>query len=187
MRNIIPALLTGFLLLGCGREEPIVTVEKVVKNDEITVAEKTDVKRPFSWKLPDGWKEKEAQGIVTAEFSVPNLKKGRCYMLKLKGDGGGLTANINRWFGQMCIMGVNSEITDELTAASRKYKLNDGHEIMILDFTKYAPDGKSPSMVVGIVTYPDSTLYVKLFGVTDEISGLKEQFIAFAASIRRNN
>ena len=218
MKKFFALISVSMLLLGCGKEEPKVTVEKkenskvteTVKDKEVKVADtvnnmakvattspkgEVSVVKPYSlkkveakrlkWDLPIGWAEREAQGIINAEFSIPNSSDTRCYIIKLHGQGGGIEGNIQRWLGQMCHkpFGTKDEIKLFLKKQLKETTLS-GEELLFVDLTPLALEKKAPAVMVGVITYPTFTLYVKMFGLSEKISPLKDDLLKLCRSIR---
>ena len=55
----------------------------------------------LDWKLPEGWKE-----VTPTDMRLINLRfgegdEGECFLTLLPGGGGGMAANVGRWYGQM--------------------------------------------------------------------------------------
>jgi len=202
------AVLIGLssLLCSCTEEKPVSYVEKIEKETVAKVEQTADKKveshafaksdipsprqkeqqGPFSWKLPQDWTETKSQGIIIAKFSIPALENYRCYITRLAGNGGGIGPNIQRWLGQLQLPALASqEAVDEFLAKQKKFTVPGGNAA-IIDFSEQVADETKPSMVVGIVSYSDQTLYVKLQGAKGAIEKHVAQLSKLTQSITRN-
>jgi len=196
------AAATTIMLASCSKEEPTTYVEKVtVKKEAAPVAKQmpavtapnTDsdipsapkAKEGLSWNKPASWGEERKGGMILVNFTIPEMKKYRCYISSLRGNGGGLEPNIQRWFGQIGLPQIAEKTKmAEFIAKQDEFKIPGAH-VMMIDFTTLASNNSAPSMIVGVVSYPDQTLYVKLQGAASEISKHKADLTALTKSIVR--
>jgi len=57
----------------------------------------------LEWRTPPGWQEVAPTQFRAVNFLLPGEPPGECYLTILRGDAGGLVANVNRWRQQMSL------------------------------------------------------------------------------------
>jgi len=204
---VMPALFAGLLLAGCGSEparQEITTVQdplpvELQRVPDLSTAQRMRVQPPpgqeraeetpaFHWDTPEGWSERPTTPLRTLNFMVAGDPDAECYLTILDGDGGGLLANINRWYGQMAQDGITEEeleALDEypLLGAPAKFVLIDG------DFVGM---GGGPAQegfqIAGLANVQDGKAYfLKFTGPADIVTAELEAFKALAASIHQHS
>lgn len=103
----------------------------------------------------------------------------------LRGDGGGLVNNVNRWRNQVQLKPLDDK--DALTSlAPIKIDGQDGHllDASVPNGTKV--EGKNPveRVVVAIVSHGGQTVYVRMAGAAAAVGEQKKAFDAFVTSLR---
>jgi len=143
----------------------------------------------LDWDLPEGWKQ-----VSPTDIRVINLRFGdgdaaECYLALLRGGGGGLDANIGRWYGQM---GQDAPGADVIAALPRKLLL--GRMAVEIDLEgTYAPGMGSPpksdSRMVGRILPPSGpqgdmfSMFLKMTGPADVVEQNIEKFEQFCESL----
>ncbi|MFT4538071.1 MAG: hypothetical protein ACI835_000503 [Planctomycetota bacterium] len=69
---------------------------------------------PFVWETPASWVELPAQKFRDLNFQPAGNPELECYLTILQGDGGGMTANVNRWRGQLGLGSISDDEVQEL-------------------------------------------------------------------------
>lgn len=145
-------------------------------------------------KAPDSWVRKQAQtSIVEHEFAIPASKPdevdGR---LTLMGAGGGVEANIERWYGQFTQPDGGS--TRE-RAKVKKIKVA-GEDVHLVDISGTYKDQRGPMapavqrpqyrMLAAIIpTKSAGTYYVKLYGPQRTIADHEKAFVTMIEGLVR--
>lgn len=129
---------------------------------------------PFVWDTPDGWVELPPQ-----QFRDVNLRPGgnpdlQCYVTLLAGDGGGLTANINRWRGQLGL----DPITDSQAAALPSAVLL-GEPAVRVELTSEGGEALVGLILIGA----GSMVTVKMTGPADLLADERASFEQFCNSL----
>ena len=130
---------------------------------------------PFVWQMPEDWVELPPQ-----QFRDVNLRPGghpelECYLTILQGSGGGLTANVNRWRGQL---GLDA-ISDEEAAGLARTTLF-GRPAVRVDLA--SEDGTRA--LLGVIYLSTSNMAtVKLTGPPDLVEGQREGFELFRSTL----
>ncbi len=139
----------------------------------------------FEFETPPGW-----QQIAPSEFRNPNFIIGtngeiECYVSTLKGTGGGLLVNANRWRGQMGRAPYSEEDFARLPRATVL-----GHEAVIVDFngdfSGMGADQAKPGyrLVGALIQAPDEAIFIKMIGPDAATEAEKNNFALFAQSLR---
>lgn len=71
----------------------------------------------FQYETPDGWKEAAPTQMRLVNMRFGEGDAGECYLTVLSGGGGGLLANVGRWYGQMSEPAPSAEEVDALPRA----------------------------------------------------------------------
>ena len=73
---------------------------------------------PFVWETPEGWVELAPAQFRDINFRPAGNPEIDCYLTILQGNGGGLTANVNRWRGQFGLDAISDEEVAQLDGAT---------------------------------------------------------------------
>lgn len=140
--------------------------------------------QPPTYKVPKSWEkiEPDKLGFTTARFQVGKGEKAVSVTLtKLGGIGGTVTANINRWRGQV---GLESLEEKEALKTLQAAKV-DGLPGHIFDVTGPEVEGKvTQRIVVVFVTKGEETWFVRIGGPAGSVAEQKADFDAFVKSMR---
>lgn len=202
---VAPSFLAGALLGGCGGYEPrqeITTIEEPSANDlqpvpDLSTAQRMRVQPPpgqeptgaqevsaFEWDTPDGWTERPPTPLRSLNFHVAGNPDAECYLTVLDGDGGGLLANINRWYGQVGQDGI----TEEELAALEEFPLLGAPAKFVQMEGAFTGMGGGPArenyQIAGLANIVDGKAYfLKMTGPTALVSAEIEAMKTLAASI----
>lgn len=140
---------------------------------------------PIEWQVPDNWRRVDNPN----RFRVATFHAGdsaedepvKVAVSSLRGEGGGLLPNLNRWRRQIGLAPVNSPESVESAVAFEGERMRG----MMFDMTGAAPaDGPPRGMIVAVVRTPDRTWYVKMSGAAARIAPHRDEMFAFAKSFR---
>ncbi|MCB1064556.1 MAG: hypothetical protein KDN20_16765 [Verrucomicrobiae bacterium] len=140
---------------------------------------------PFVWTTPEGWERQLGAPMRDLSFTIGEAKEGECYLSRLPGAGGGLTANVNRWRGQMGA----EPMTDEEIAALPKKPLF-GLEGVFVDvtgeFSGMGAAGAKPNyrMLGIILTSEAGAVFVKMTGPAELVAANEANFDLFCQSLK---
>ncbi len=137
----------------------------------------------IAWELPAGWQV----GDSLHPFRYATLYAGYDHdelieiaVSSLSGDGGGLSANVNRWRGQMGREPLTDDeihqqvkLLSETTLPAWLVEISDSHGGMT-----------EQHMIIAVITGPDSTWFVKARATQVVINRHRDDFISFVRSIR---
>jgi hypothetical protein len=137
----------------------------------------TKTGKPIQFTVPGEWKEVEpAMGIEYAAFETKSSPPVRAAITMLRGDGGGLVANINRWRRQV---GLGDMEPARLKAETKQTTVG-GVPAVSVDLS--GPSGKR--LVGVIVPREGQTWFFKLSGPADAVGNAKSSFESFVGSAR---
>ncbi len=138
--------------------------------------------KPLTFQVPKGWKPIDPGDLVTARFQIgAGEQTATMTVTGLRGDGGGLAANINRWRSQV---GLEPVPEKDAVRALQPVKV-DGNSGHVLDLTGPEVAGKPTlRMRVGIVKHAEQTWYFRLIGPARLVGEQQTAFDGFLKSVR---
>ena len=132
-----------------------------------------------NWQVPTGWQEVPAGQFLVAKFTLTG-DGGATAAVNVSsspGDGGGLTANVNRWRGQLGL----SPIVEILTMP---VQISAGKAVRVdIDGTN-AQTGKPAKLIGIVVTQSDRTWFYKLMGDPAVVQSQQNAFIQFVQGVK---
>lgn len=134
------------------------------------------------WKIPPNWQALPPSQFLLAEFAITgtNGAKAEVNVAEMGGEGGGLTANVNRWRGQLGLRPISEILATPLDVA--------GGTAQIVDFTGTDSKTGQPARLVGaIVPQNGQTWFYKLMGDGQIVAQQKDAFIKFIRSANYAN
>lgn len=127
------------------------------------------------WTVPPGWEAGPASSVRRASFVVngPNGQSVDIAVTVFPGDVGGMTANLNRWRGQIGLAPATDVPTSSLDIA--------GETATLVDF---ANDATGKRMVVVTIPHAGNSWFFKMTGDTPLVEAQKEAFLQFVKSVK---
>lgn len=139
------------------------------------------------WTTPDGWQETPGSGMRLATFSMGSAEEvGQCTIVTLSGRAGGLNANVERWFGQLGLPVPGAEDFNAFLDGQEQLKTESGMSLVLVDFTGLTEvqTDRSDSMLVGVLSDAQKSIFVKLTGPISLLNGEKERLALLCRSMR---
>lgn len=139
---------------------------------------------PFTWQTPEGWNEVPPRSSLrVADFSMDRDPDLECYVVAMRGDGGGLLANVNRWRGQ-----VGAGPIDEAALADLPKRTLFRTPAPLVevsgDYSNMGAPAIPNAKLVGLIhSLPAFTLFVKLTGPAEAVDAEMEAFFEFCANL----
>lgn len=136
---------------------------------------------PFAWTLPEGWREQPPRPMRLATFAVGDAE---CYISVLAGDGGGRTANINRWRRQMGLEPLDDAAIAALPALT---VLGGPAPFIEMEGTYRDMTGNTLEQAGFLGTLRElegRTLFIRMTGPAAAVRAHKAEFQAFCESLR---
>jgi hypothetical protein len=129
---------------------------------------------PIRWTLPEGWKQKPADGIRLGSFAIngENGGKAEVSITSFPGSVGTELGNVNRWRGELSLapVGAADLVSEPVTVDSFQGKLFD-------------IAGASARTVVAIIPRNGSSWFIKLRGDAATVAEAKPVFLEFLKSV----
>jgi len=157
-----------------------------VKNTQ-KIAPETEktLTRKIIWKVPPGWIEKKARGIRLATFDIKfEDQYALCTIVPLRGDGGGIKANIQRWLIQLGIEFESEEKLDNFILEQKKFKTEQNIQATSIDFSPLVQSPDQQIMLALILRFPQETVFIKMTGKKFILLKNKEKFELLGHSLR---
>jgi len=132
-----------------------------------------------NWQVPTGWQEVPAGQFLVAKFTLTG-DGGATAAVNVSsspGDGGGLTANVNRWRGQLGL----SPIVEILTTP---VQISAGKAVRVDIDGNNAQTGKPAKLIGIVVTQSDRTWFYKLMGDPAVVQSQQNAFIQFVQGVK---
>jgi len=148
----------------------------------VAVADNRSAPSTMAYDLPEGWVDAGASSMRIVNLRTPG--SSQCYVIRLVGEAGGLTANLNRWRGEVGLEPVERAELDALT----KVELL-GHPVGLLEVSgEYLGMGEqagSGMTLLGVALIgSESSLFVKMVGSEADVAAERQSFIDFLDSLR---
>ncbi len=127
----------------------------------------------LAWTAPEGWTQGPRKPMRLVTFLPKGADGAECYVVVLKGTGGGLSANVNRWrdeLGQAPLSDAaiaKLPIVQVLGRPARLVEIDGGAK------ATYGVDCELGSW----------TLFVKMTGPTEALRAERERFLSFCRSL----
>ncbi len=139
----------------------------------------------IQWDVPEGWmQETNTSSMRLATFSIgEGNDKSVCTIVPLKGEAGGLQANVIRWLGQLKIQLQSEDELKGFLDQKDTFKTKGQFPGDLVDFTSLAKNQDDVSMLVAMVKISDITLFIKLSGRKGKLVGIRPKFEALCQSI----
>jgi hypothetical protein len=135
------------------------------------------------WVVPPGWKELPPSQFLVAKFEIPGTGAARAEV-NIGAAMGGVTANVNRWRGQLGLPAMDEASLNQLITSVDI----DGGKAMLVDMTGTDPKTSQPARMIGAIVPRDGqTWFYKLMGDDMVVGGEKDIFTKFVQSVKYPN
>ena len=185
--KIMIALFSVFLLIlaSCDSGDSIRSYEEESPQAQAKTEEPASANQ-LRWDTPEGWTQGEnTSSMRLATFTVgENEGKTICTIVPLKGEAGGLKANVLRWLGQLKIQLQSEEELNAFLDQKISFTTKGEFSGVLVDFTTLAPKADDISMLVGIIKISDTSLFVKMSGARDILIANRPALESLCKSIR---
>jgi len=137
------------------------------------------------WDTPAGWTEQPGQGMRRATFTVGEPSRAEGSLVILGGGAGGLESNIKRWMGQIDLSVSDPELWDYINQLTVSHT-SEGHEVHLVNLGDFRSDASpgSASILAGIVSFPNATVFVKLTGAASVLDAEQQHLRNLCTSLR---
>jgi hypothetical protein len=132
------------------------------------------------FKVPDGWRRVDVSPLTLARFEIGPERRVIVTVTGLRGDGGGLVANINRWRSQLDLKPLSD---DDARKSARSVHV-DGFDATAVDIERLPMDGKPAQRILAvIVKHGGSTWFFRLSGPADLVVQERANFTRFLEGV----
>ena len=157
---------------------PKVSVEDPIKNQPVNNVKEVNLK----WEKPEPWVEVQGHSMRLASFQVPYSNGfGDLSITTFSGNSGGVSANVNRWLGQIGLEPLTSEKIDSLTI------IKTGKLGRFLFFKLINPLSTEKAIIASIYEINNRSIFVKLMSEYSCLIENEDDFISFCKSIELSN
>ncbi len=134
------------------------------------------------WNVPSGWKEVPGGQFLTAKFVITGdgSAQAAVNVSSSAGNGGGVTANVNRWRKQL---GLDELSGEELAKLVRPITTASGQATLVEMSGKDARSGQPAALVGAIVLQPGQAWFYKLMGDAQIVETQKGAFTSFVQKV----
>ncbi|MCA9317726.1 MAG: hypothetical protein KDB73_19735, partial [Planctomycetes bacterium] len=139
---------------------------------------------PLAWDVPPGWEQVESRPPRLATFKPANTKDTQCLVTVLGGAGGGVAANLTEWRRQL---GLGPLTDAEYAALERTSLLGTTAVFLKADGrtgTEDGSEGVAATLYGAILPRDEDTVFVKMWGPTEEMKPTWDAFRALVESLR---
>jgi len=184
LRTAAGVVAMGLLCFSCGK--PAGRVEITETRDVTASPAKQEAQRTFTWTAPEGWTQAPATAMRIVNFTIGADGQTECYVTVLKGTGGGVEMNINRWRAQM---GMESEPLNAGAVENLPKIPMLGKQVPLAEvagtYKGMSGEPKSGYMLMGTICELGSeSVFVKMIGPESAVRAEREKFIAFCGSLK---
>lgn len=132
-----------------------------------------------TWETPSGWKEVPGGQFLVAKFSIEDA--ANVNVSSSPGSGGGLSANVNRWRGQL---GLSPLSEDDVNALAKPIDTAAGKAMLVDMSGTDARTGQKARLLAAIVPQGGQTWFYKLMGNEQVVDRQKDAFAKFVQTAR---
>jgi hypothetical protein len=140
---------------------------------------------PSIWTVPADWRAVPPAQFLVVQYSVGNDDaKAQVNVAELKGDGGGLLANVNRWRDQIGLPPLDENGLQPLVQSLDV----PGGQASLVDFTgKDSQTGMATRLIAAMVEQNGQSWFYKLMGDPQVVAAQKNAFTQFIQSAHYAN
>ena len=138
----------------------------------------------IEWDVPEGWRETPPKPMRLVNFQVGQAGDAEVYVTLLKGDGGGVESNINRWRVQMGQVPLGADAVAKLPTLVVLQQPAPMVEVAGT-YTEMAGEAHTGYVLAGVVCLlEERAVFIKLIGPEDSVRPELARFRAFCESLR---
>jgi len=138
----------------------------------------------LEWKAPHRWQLQPDLPMRLVSYLTGDRRLTECYITILAGDGGGIAANVNRWYGQMARPALSENKIKQLD----KLHILEQHATLVEikgDFSGMVGPTRPDYMLLGVLSQiPEKLVSIKMIGPENEVQKERENFIKFCKSLK---
>ncbi len=135
-----------------------------------------------SWQLPSNWTEVPATAMLLAKFSTgQDAARADITVSSFAGEVGGLTANVNRWRGQISLAPIDDAATNQAVTSMEA----GGEKGSLVDMNGTDVKTGQPARLIGVaVPHEGRTWFFKILGDEKVVAGERDAFLKFVQTVK---
>jgi hypothetical protein len=142
----------------------------------------SDGSRELEAWVPEGWESNGPRPMRNVSFSVGEGTE--CYAVALRGDGGGMVPNLNRWRSQMGAEPLTSEGIESLPRLPMLGRMAFSMRVEGSFQGMSGPEVPDAVLLGAICELDNEAVFVKLIGPRDQVEAAEGSFAAFCRGLR---
>jgi hypothetical protein len=184
-KNLVFLMTFMFIFLstnGCKKESIIVYT--IPKETVKSVPASESEHKPLHWEKPNHWVQNPQSRMRLASFSIngKHIKNAEASITVLPGTAGGLTANINRWRGQLELPALN-ELELKKNYSTIVIKEKETTLVELVSENLLIQNQFKKRMTVAIIREKNQIYFFKLIGENDLVLKERSIFLSFLESV----
>lgn len=135
-----------------------------------------------SWTIPLNWSEVPATAMLLAKFSVgQDGARADITVSSFGSEMGGLTANVNRWRGQISLAPIDDAAANQAVTSVEV----SGEKASLVDMNGTDARTGQPARLIGVaVPHEGRTWFFKILGDGKVVAGQREAFLKFVQTAK---
>jgi len=143
-----------------------------------------DLAELFEWTQPEGWERLPGGGMRVIDLRPAGDPRAECYLTVLAGDGGGITANVNRWRNQLGLEPQSAAEVDALPTLTLMERPATSVDLRG-SYVGMGDEAREGWALMGaMLVSTQGTLFVKMTGPAELLEAEREAFESFCASLK---
>jgi hypothetical protein len=139
----------------------------------------------YYWDTPEGWSEvPRTSSMRLATFAIKSQgKEAICTIIPLRGEAGGLRANVTRWLGQVAgSTGPTGDTVSQLLDKRERFLTKGQFPGVLIDYTTLTSNPSGPSILAAVITVHGNSVFIKMTGEKSLLKKNKTKFKALCQS-----
>ena len=144
-----------------------------------------EAERTWTADVPSSWVQRPSTSMRQLNYWVAGDPEAECYFSVLRGGGGKMVENINRWRGQM---GAGPLSAEQVAALPKVSLFGEQATEVVVDGTFRGMGDQTPRegfRLVGVILdYGENAYSIKMVGPAEVVDGARAQFAELCATVR---
>lgn len=182
------------LFVSCDKGGKVRKYKEKVPGEKTTTAAPSKQKVPaepgakaghYHWDRPEGWsKVPKTSRMRLATFAIKSQgKEAICTIIPLRGEAGGLKANVTRWLGQVTgSTGPPGDTVSQLLDKGERFLTKGRFPAVLIDYTIVTSNPSDPSIMAAVITVHGNSVFIKMMGEKSLLKKNKTKFKALCQS-----
>ena len=139
----------------------------------------------YLWDRPEGWSEvPKTSSMRLATFAIKSQgKEAICTIIPLRGEAGGLKANVTRWLGQVTGSTDSSgDTVSQLLDKGESFLTKGQFPAVLIDYTTVTSNLSGQSIMAAVINVHGNSVFIKMTGEKSLLIKNKTKFKALCQS-----